>query len=111
MNSKLDKVKVEKEKIMKQMEELKDSLRENMKATEDLMRHDEDITTNNPGQPSPGEAPRSARAQKESDARMLVDFLIKSIQEKEAKLECPVCLETAEIPIFMCEGPGTHLIW
>ena len=35
-------------------------------------------------------------------ARML-DFLSKSIKEKEADLECPICMETAEIPIFMCQ--------
>ena len=36
------------------------------------------------------------------NARML-DFLSKSIKEKEADLECPICMETAEIPIFMCQ--------
>ena len=30
------------------------------------------------------------------------DFLSKSIKEKEADLEGPVCMETAEAPIFMC---------
>ena len=38
-----------------------------------------------------------------------VDFLIKSIKEKEANLECPVCLVTAEAPIYMC--PESHMIW
>ena len=32
----------------------------------------------------------------------LISFLTKSIEEKEAALACPVCLETAEAPIFMC---------
>ena len=36
------------------------------------------------------------------------DFLCKSIKEKEADLECPVCLETAEAPIFTCQE--MHLI-
>ena len=108
MNSKLGKAKLEKDKIMKEMEELKESLQENMKATEDLVRLDEDVPIINPGQSGIGEATRSSRAQKESYARM-VDFLIKSIQEKEAKLECPVCLATAEAPIYMC--PESHLIW
>ena len=36
------------------------------------------------------------------NARMM-DFLSKSIKEKEADLECPICMETAEIPIFMCQ--------
>ena len=31
-----------------------------------------------------------------------VDFLLNSIKEKEADLECPVCLETAEGEIFSC---------
>ena len=102
MNSELNKDQVEEEKILKELEELKDSLQENKKATEDN-------TNNNPGQSGPGDAIRSARTQKESDTRMLVDFLIKSIKEKEAKLECPVCLVTAEAPIYMC--PKSHLIW
>ena len=102
MNSELNKDQVEEEKILKELEELKDSLQENKKATEDN-------TNNNPGQSGPGDAIRSARTQKESDTRMLVDFLIKSIKEKEAKLECPVCLVTAEAPIYMC--PESHLIW
>ena len=109
MNSELNKDQVEEEKILKELEELKNSLQENKKATEDLLRLDEDNTNNNPGQSGPGDAIRSARTQKESNARMLVDFLIKSIKEKEAKLECPVCLVTAEAPIYMC--PESHLIW
>ena len=32
----------------------------------------------------------------------LTTFLTKSIEEKEEALECPVCLETAKAPIFMC---------
>ena len=32
----------------------------------------------------------------------LIAFLTKSIEEKEAALACPVCLETATTPIFMC---------
>ena len=38
----------------------------------------------------------------------MTDFLSKSIKEKEADLECPVCLETAEVPIFTCQE--MHLI-
>jgi len=38
----------------------------------------------------------------------IVAFLTKSIEEKEAALECPVCLETARAPIFMCQQQ--HLI-
>ena len=32
----------------------------------------------------------------------LIAFLTKSIEEKEEALACPVCLETADAPIFMC---------
>ena len=38
----------------------------------------------------------------------LINFLTKSIEEKEAWLECPVCLETAKAPIFMCQQQ--HLV-
>jgi len=33
----------------------------------------------------------------------LIAFLVKSIEEKEAALECPVCLVTAKAPIFTCQ--------
>ena len=35
--------------------------------------------------------------------RRMLDFLSKSIKEKEDDLECPVCMETAEVPIYMCQ--------
>ena len=38
----------------------------------------------------------------------LIDFIAKSIEKKEAELECPVCFEIAEAPIFMCQQQ--HLI-
>jgi len=38
----------------------------------------------------------------------LIVFLAKSIEEKEAALECPVCLETAKAPIFTCQQ--MHLV-
>merc|ERR1712096_551564 len=43
----------------------------------------------------------------EQDSKLL-DFLTSSILEKENDLECPVCLETATIPIYSC--PESHLI-
>ena len=49
------------------------------------------------------------RSKEEIRMARVVDFFIKSIQEKEDKLECPVCLVTAEAPIYMC--PESHLIW
>ena len=44
---------------------------------------------------------------KENTSRV-TDFLVQSIKEKEADLECPVCFETASVPIFMCSE--MHLI-
>ena len=38
----------------------------------------------------------------------MMDFLSQSIKEKEEHLECPVCLETAEAPIYTCQE--MHLI-
>ena len=38
----------------------------------------------------------------------VLDFLSKSIEEKKKDLECPVCLETAEVPIYTCQE--MHLI-
>ena len=38
----------------------------------------------------------------------LIDFMAKSIEKKEAELECPVCFEIADVPIFMCQQQ--HLI-
>ena len=38
----------------------------------------------------------------------MLDFLTNSILEKESELECPVCLETATIPIYSCQE--SHII-
>ena len=38
----------------------------------------------------------------------MVDFLKQAIAKKEENLLCPVCLETAQIPIFTC--PDSHII-
>eukprot|EP00090_Calanus_glacialis_P045989 TRINITY_DN8811_c0_g1_i1.p2 TRINITY_DN8811_c0_g1~~TRINITY_DN8811_c0_g1_i1.p2 ORF type:complete len:213 (-),score=73.33 TRINITY_DN8811_c0_g1_i1:86-724(-) len=40
--------------------------------------------------------------------RQLLDFIDNQISEKEKELECPVCLEVAGAPIFMCSD--LHLI-
>ena len=48
-----------------------------------------------------------AKVVSDSTSRML-DFLSKSIKEKEGDLECPVCMETAEVPIYTCQE--MHLI-
>ena len=44
-----------------------------------------------------------------TDNKNLITFLTKSIEEKEALLECPVCLQTASSPIFSC-GQQMHLV-
>ena len=102
METEMNKVRLEGETITKEIQELNDSLQTNIKATEDLARLD---VTNSKTETGPSGA---SGAQNESTARM-VDFLTKSIQEKESDLECPVCFETAEVPIYMC--PEMHLIW
>ena len=43
-----------------------------------------------------------------NENQKLIDFIAKSIEKKEAELECPVCFEIAEAPIFMCQQQ--HLI-
>ena len=47
------------------------------------------------------------RTEKSVDEK-LIDFMAKSIEKKEAELECPVCFDIAEVPIFMCQQQ--HLI-
>jgi len=44
----------------------------------------------------------------EDPKHRLVAFLTSSIKDKENDLECPVCLETASVPIYSC--PESHLI-
>jgi len=50
----------------------------------------------------------SSRAQPTELNKELLDFIDNQISEKEKELECPVCLEVAESPIFMCSE--LHLI-
>ena len=102
METEMNKVRLEGETITREIQELNDSLQTNIKATEDLARLD--VNTNK-AESSPSDA---SSGKNETTARM-VDFLTKSIQEKESDLECPVCFETAEVPIYMC--PEMHLIW
>ena len=39
---------------------------------------------------------------------ILLNSVVERIQKKEADLECPVCLETAQVPIYTCSNQ--HLI-
>ena len=38
----------------------------------------------------------------------IVEFLKQAVEKKEEDLTCPICLETAKPPIFMC--PNSHII-
>ena len=75
------------EDLSQTLQQLNNDLKENIKSIEDL-----DIGA-------------SRVAENKND---FLDFLSNSIKEKEADLECPVCLETAEIPIYTCHQ--MHLI-
>ena len=55
-----------------------------------------------PDTPDPPPETSSKSAGAASGVKQLEEFLKKSIKEKELGLECPVCLETADIPIFCC---------
>jgi len=57
-----------------------------------------------------GNAPRRVISvpQPEETTKSWIDFIDKEIIEKERDLECPVCLEIAACPIYMCSE--SHLI-
>jgi len=48
------------------------------------------------------------KPQPEETTKSWIDFIDKEIEEKERDLECPVCLEIAACPIYMCSE--SHLI-
>ena len=54
---------------------------------------------------SKSDTPKQANTSVDSE---MVDFLKEAIKRKEEDLLCPVCLETAQIPIFTC--PDSHII-
>ena len=61
--------------------------------------------TNSPESSKPNIKPKSDV----EDFRLrMVDYIDQKIATKEVELECPVCLETASAPIFMCEEQ--HLV-
>ena len=90
----MEKMKTEGEKIQDNIEQLGKTLSENYRKAENLATHE---AAKPVVQPKP----------KENTSRV-TDFLVRSIKEKEADLECPICFETANIPIFMCSE--MHLI-
>ena len=98
METEMGKVKQEGEEITNDIEKLNEALKYNIKATEDLAKVDIAVKP---------ETNQATTPVNESTNRML-DFISKSIKEKEADLECPVCMETADVPIYMC--PEMHLI-
>ena len=95
----MESFKTEGEMITQELYRLRESYEANMKDRDDLVKR-LDLIHLDPGPWSPpGEGGRDR----------LVEFVMRSITEKEADLECPVCLEIAEAPIFMCQE--MHLIW
>ena len=100
MESEMGKVRQEGEQISEEIDKLNLSLAANIKATEDLAKLDVSAKeTKETTAPPPVVSDATNR---------MVEFLAKSIKEKESDLECPVCMETAEVPIFMCQE--MHLI-
>ena len=101
----MENFKTESEVITQEILKLRESYETNMKDQDNLVKR-LDVINLDPGpwstRPGPG-------GQEGSSRDRLVEFVMRSITEKEADLECPVCLETAEAPIFMCQE--MHLIW
>ena len=102
METEMRKVKQEGEDITSDTDKLNEELKANIKATEDLARMDIAPKTET------SQAGANGGAGVTNTNERLITFLTKSIKEKEADLECPVCMETAEAPIFMCQE--MHLI-
>ena len=72
-------------KLNEELKELEDDLQEYAKTTKNILEKIE---------PEP-------KMKKEQES--FIEFMAKSIKEKEEALTCPVCLETASAPIFMCQ--------
>ena len=92
------------EESMNECHERTTSLMKTKKETSDKIRRAEDFL-NEAVEPSKD---RFTQLEPRDDNKKLTDFMLKSIEEKEAKLACPVCFEIAEAPIFMCQQQ--HLI-
>ena len=83
------------EKSIKKLDKEKKSLLDKSKATLDDITSLEDQLT-------------KLKLKPQAENSNLTSFLVKAIEQKRAELACPVCLETAETPIFMCQQQ--HLI-
>ena len=96
------------EEVDKKFEELseeKEKLLQNIKVHEQQLA--EINTTHIPKELSPtkikdAEKIDTKNGQKKEDKSEL-DFLKEQIKKKEQDLECPVCLETSQVPIYMCQ--------
>ena len=97
----MENFKTESEVITREIHKLRESYETNMRDRDDLVRRLDAIHLDPGPWTRPGVRPGCQDR--------LVEFVMRSISEKEADLECPVCLETAEAPIFMCQE--MHLIW
>ena len=81
----------EEAKIKDEKSKLQDALKANIKATENLTKV---------------ETPNKESTSNNRILKILsktIQEKEKSIEEKEKDLECPVCLDMAQVPIFMCE--------
>merc|ERR1719341_310330 len=76
-------------KLSEELKTLEDDLEEYAKTTKNILEKIE---------PEP----------KKKEKASFIEFMAKSIKEKEEALTCPVCLETASAPIYMCQQ--MHLI-
>ena len=101
----MENFKTESEVITQEILKLREDYEANMKDQDNLVKRLDVINLD----PGPWSARPGPGGQEGSSKDRLVEFVMKSITEKEADLECPVCLEIAEAPIFMC--PEMHLIW
>jgi len=110
----IDKIKKEKELVALQMISLQNEIRSNIVDIEKFknsgFKQEPDITpkyknlqcSTNLNQVS------DIPLKKPNPNKEMVIFLKTIIKEKERSLECPVCFETAKIPIYMCSE--SHLI-
>jgi len=90
----METMKIEGDRIQEHIHELEGEFAENCRKAENLATL---------------ETPKAVKEIKpKGTSSRLTEFLAESIKEKEVDLECPVCFETADIPIFMC--PEMHLI-
>ena len=83
------------ENSIKELDKEKKKLLDKSKATLDDIKRLEDQLT-------------KLKLEPQAENSNLTSFLVKTIEQRKAELTCPVCLETAEAPIFMCQQQ--HLI-